>query len=94
MVAKIKALRLKYRVALDSGRKSGGGGVVAQFYDTCSKRVGQQKPSKKVLTAAMSRHQSQPPLMSQVSLHKIRMMLCQVMKVKAHKLLTIIKEIW
>jgi hypothetical protein len=37
VVAKIKALRLKYRKALDSGRKSGGGRVVAQFYDICSK---------------------------------------------------------
>lgn len=37
IVAKIKALRLKYRVALDSGRRSGGGRVVAQFYDICSK---------------------------------------------------------
>ncbi len=37
VVAKIKALRLKYRKALDSGRKTGGGTVVAQFYDICSK---------------------------------------------------------
>ncbi|CAB4016486.1 Hypothetical predicted protein [Paramuricea clavata] len=37
VVAKIKALRLKCRKALDSGRKSGGGRVVAQFYDICSK---------------------------------------------------------
>ena len=36
MVAKIKALRLKYRKALDTGRRSGGGRVVAQFYDICS----------------------------------------------------------
>jgi hypothetical protein len=37
VVAKVKALRLKYRKALDSGRRSGGGRVVAQFYDICSK---------------------------------------------------------
>ena len=36
IVAKIKALRLKYRKALDTGRRSGGGRVVAQFYDICS----------------------------------------------------------
>ena len=37
LVAKIKALQLKYRSALDSGRRSGGGRVVAQFFDICSK---------------------------------------------------------
>ena len=36
IVAKIKSLRLKYRKALDTGRRSGGGRVVAQFYDICS----------------------------------------------------------
>ena len=30
---KIKIMRKQYRVALDSGRRSGGGRVVAQFYD-------------------------------------------------------------
>ncbi len=33
---KIKVIRQKYRVALDSGRRSGGGRIVAQFYDKCS----------------------------------------------------------
>ena len=33
---KIKVLRQKYRAALDSGRRSGGGKIVAQFYDKCS----------------------------------------------------------
>lgn len=36
IVTKIKSLRLKYRSALDSGRRSGWGRVVAQFYDICS----------------------------------------------------------
>lgn len=36
VLAKIKSLRQKYRAALDSGRRSGGGRVVAQFYDLCS----------------------------------------------------------
>ncbi len=36
MISKVKALRTKFRVALDSGRRSGGGRVVAQFYDLCS----------------------------------------------------------
>ena len=36
IVAKIKALRLKYRKALDTGRRSGVSRVVAQFYDICS----------------------------------------------------------
>jgi len=34
--SKIKAVRGKYRKALDSGRKSGGGRVVSFFYDLCS----------------------------------------------------------
>ena len=35
IVSKIKGIRLKYRRAVDSGRKSGGGRVVATFYDAC-----------------------------------------------------------
>ena len=37
LVSKVKPIRQKYKVALDSGRRSGGGRVVAQFYDICSK---------------------------------------------------------
>ena len=33
---KIKCIRVKYRKALDTGRQSGGGRVVATFYDLCS----------------------------------------------------------
>ena len=33
---KIKVIRQKYRTALDSGKRSGGGRIVAQFYDKCS----------------------------------------------------------
>ena len=36
MNLKIKVLRQKYRGALDSGKRSGGGKIVAQFYDKCS----------------------------------------------------------
>ena len=36
VLAKIKSVRQKYRAALDSGRRSGGGRIVAQFYDLCS----------------------------------------------------------
>ena len=35
VVAKIKGIRLKYRRAVDSGRRSGGGRVVATFYEAC-----------------------------------------------------------
>ncbi len=34
--SKIKIIRQKYRSALDSGRKSGGGRIVAQLYEKCS----------------------------------------------------------
>ena len=34
--SKIKQIRVKYRKALDSGRQSGGGRVVATFYGLCS----------------------------------------------------------
>ena len=37
LIAKVKALRTKFKVALDSGRRSGGGRVVAQFYELCAK---------------------------------------------------------
>ena len=36
VAAKIKQIRVKYRKALDSGRQSGGGRVVATFFDLCS----------------------------------------------------------
>ena len=35
ILTKVKAIRLKYRKAVDSGKKSGGGRVVATFYDSC-----------------------------------------------------------
>ena len=35
ITTKIKATRQNYRKAIDSGRKSGGGRVVATFYDLC-----------------------------------------------------------
>ena len=35
IISKIKGIRVKYRRAVDSGRKSGGGRVVATFYDAC-----------------------------------------------------------
>ena len=31
----VEAIRLKYRKAVDSGKQSGGGRVVATFYDSC-----------------------------------------------------------
>ena len=34
--SKIKAIRVKYKAALDSGRRSGDGRVVATFFDMCS----------------------------------------------------------
>ena len=37
IVAKVKSMRQKYRTALDSGRRSGGGRIVAQFFDVFSK---------------------------------------------------------
>ena len=40
LIAKVKALRTRFKVALDSGRTSGGGRVVAQFYDLCAKNWG------------------------------------------------------
>ena len=36
IITKVKALRNKYKIALDSGRRSGGGKVVAQFYNLCT----------------------------------------------------------
>ena len=36
VLSKIKAIRVKYKAALDSGRRSGGGRVVATFFDMCS----------------------------------------------------------
>ena len=36
MSSKLKQIRVKYTKALDSGRQSGGGRVVATFYDLCS----------------------------------------------------------
>ena len=36
IASKIKCIRVKYRKALDTGRQSGGGRVVATFYDRCS----------------------------------------------------------
>jgi hypothetical protein len=36
VVSKIKAIRVKYKASLDSGRRSGGGRVVATFFDICS----------------------------------------------------------
>ena len=36
IIAKVKALRNKYKIALDSGRRSGGGKVIAQFYNQCN----------------------------------------------------------
>lgn len=35
VTAKVKALRQKYRAAVDSGRRSGGGRVVATYFDLC-----------------------------------------------------------
>ena len=35
VLAKVKAIRLKYRKAVDSGRRSGGGRVVATFFESC-----------------------------------------------------------
>ena len=35
IASKIKDIRKKYKKAVDSGRKSGGGRTVATFYDTC-----------------------------------------------------------
>ena len=37
IVPKVKSMRQKYRTALDSGRRSGGGRIVAQFFDVFSK---------------------------------------------------------
>ena len=36
MASKIKDIRKKYRNAVDSGKKSSGGGTVAAFYDVCN----------------------------------------------------------
>ena len=36
ITSKVKNIRRKYRQAIDSGRQSGGGRVVATFYDICS----------------------------------------------------------
>ena len=36
IATKIKQIRAKYRKALDAGQKSGGGRIVATFYDLCS----------------------------------------------------------
>ena len=35
--SKIKDLRKKYKKAVDTGRRSGGGRTVATFYDLCNK---------------------------------------------------------
>ena len=35
LICKDKVLRSKFKVALDSGRKSGGGRVVSQLYELC-----------------------------------------------------------
>ena len=35
ILTKVKAIRLKYRKGVDSGRNSGEGCVVATFYDSC-----------------------------------------------------------
>ena len=35
IISKIKGIRVKYRRAVDSGRRSGGGRVVATFYNAC-----------------------------------------------------------
>ena len=36
IISKVKALRNKFKIALDSGRRSGGGKVVAHFYNLCT----------------------------------------------------------
>jgi hypothetical protein len=36
IASKIKDLRKKYKKAVDSGRRSGGGRTVASFYDVCN----------------------------------------------------------
>lgn len=36
VVAKVKGLRLRYKAAVDSGKRSGGGRVVCSFFDQCS----------------------------------------------------------
>ena len=35
-VSKIKQIQAKYRKVLETGQQSGGGGIVARFYDLCS----------------------------------------------------------
>ena len=37
VTSKLKAIRLKFRQAVDSGRKSGHGQVVMIFYELCEK---------------------------------------------------------
>ena len=49
LVSKVKLIRQKYKVALDSGRRSGGGRVVAQFYDICSKTWGGSPAAESVV---------------------------------------------
>lgn len=36
VAAKLKKIRLKFREAIDRGKKSGGGRIVTEFYDLCS----------------------------------------------------------
>ena len=36
LLSKIKAIRVKYKAAFNSGRRSGGGHIMATFFDVCS----------------------------------------------------------
>ena len=39
IASKIKDIRKRYKKAVDSGKKSGGGGTAATFYDVCNINV-------------------------------------------------------
>ena len=55
--SKVKAVRCKYRKALDSGRKSGGGRVVAFFYDLCSE-IWSGSPAKQSMASGVETQDS------------------------------------
>ena len=49
ILVKLKSIRLNFKKALDSGGVSGGGRVVACFYDICSEIWGGSPPVEKMV---------------------------------------------
>ena len=48
LTSELKAIRIKYREAVDSGRRSGHGRVVLLFYELCEKIWGGSPPNQEI----------------------------------------------